>query len=98
LVPTKSKIASLNVVAAMDEAVVELTPAEGPVTPCGKCRQMIWEFCDDDTNVPVLMSDPLFSKVWFSTIGILLPAAFGPSVLGVSPRQYMARRAERLSR
>lgn len=82
----------------MDEAVVELTPAEGPVTPCGKCRQMIWEFCDDDTNVPVLMSDPLFSKVWFSTIGILLPAAFGPSVLGVSPRQYMARRAERLSR
>ena len=89
-------ITSLAVVAAPDEKKVKLAPAEAPVTCCGKCRQMIWEFCDADTNMPIFMSDPLLSRVWQTTIGLLLPAAFGPEALGISPRKYMQKRAQRV--
>lgn len=90
-------ITRLAVVAAPDEAVQELIPAEAPVTCCGKCRQMIWEFCDANLDVRILMSDPLLSRVWVTTIGKLLPAAFGPEVLGINPREYMQKRAARLA-
>lgn len=89
-----ANIVRLTVVAAPDASVVELKPAEAPVTCCGKCRQMIWEFSDKNFGLPIMMSDPLFSKVWITSIGKLLPAAFGPEVLGISPKEYMRKRAE----
>ena len=86
----------LSVVGAPDEDKVPLVPAEAPVTCCGQCRQMIWEFCNANPGVEILMSDPLLSRVWMTTIGKLLPAAFGPEALGISPRKYMEERVARL--
>lgn len=43
-------------------------------SPCGACRQVIWEFAQD-ASVPVLMIDPEGNH-HFSTIGELLPDAF----------------------
>lgn len=39
-----------------------------PCTPCGSCRQVMAEFCDDDTVV--------LSNGWETTLGALLPEAF----------------------
>lgn len=44
-------------------------------SPCGICRQVIWEFCGKDKDVPVMMMDPQ-GKFRMSTIGKLLPDAF----------------------
>lgn len=91
-----ARVTRIAVVAAKDENVVQLSPASAPVTCCGKCRQMIWEFCGGDTNVEILMSDPLLSRVWVTSIGKMLPAAFGPEVLNMDPQAYMQERQERL--
>lgn len=44
-----------------------------PVSPCGACRQVIREFCDED--VPVV-SDGKDGEVVATTVGALLPGAF----------------------
>ncbi len=51
----------------------------GGGSPCGGCRQVIWEFCGGNKDVPVFMidedesEDPMVSVM---TMGELLPAAF----------------------
>ncbi|HEX5429550.1 MAG TPA: cytidine deaminase [Patescibacteria group bacterium] len=45
-------------------------------SPCGACRQFIWEFCRGNEDVPVLMTDPDDTGRRYSTIGQLLPEAF----------------------
>lgn len=54
------------------------------VTPCGRCRQLIFEAADlygNDTRVLAANGD--LSRVQLFTIQELLPEAFGPSTLGV---------------
>lgn len=46
---------------------------EGPISPCGACRQVIAEFCD--TDMPVYLTN-LNGKVQETTVGELLPGAF----------------------
>ncbi|MGG0667579.1 cytidine deaminase [Sporosarcina koreensis] len=46
---------------------------EGPISPCGACRQVIAEFCDSD--MPVYLTN-LHGKVKETTVGELLPGAF----------------------
>ncbi|MCM3743386.1 cytidine deaminase [Sporosarcina luteola] len=46
---------------------------EGPISPCGACRQVIAEFCDSD--MPVYLTN-LNGKVLETTVGELLPGAF----------------------
>jgi len=41
--------------------------AEGPVTPCGACRQLLWEFCGD---IEVILEDRTLR------LSALLPEAF----------------------
>ncbi len=69
------------------ECVVVHTPTPHPTAPCGACRQVIFEFgpearvvtcCDGDDSVD-------------TTIDALLPGAFGPADLGVSPAAPSAR-------
>jgi cytidine deaminase len=47
------------------------------VTPCGACRQRIFEFAGKDTTV--LVAGPGGVRASFS-IGALLPEAFGPDI------------------
>lgn len=59
-------------------AVVVAGEGEHPVTPCGACRQRLREFAADAT--PVLVTDPSGLRLR-TTLGELLPHAFGPSHL-----------------
>ena len=54
---------------------------EAPVlaTPCGRCRQVINEFAAPAT--PVYVSDRSGEEVLSTTLGALLPHAFGPDRL-----------------
>jgi cytidine deaminase len=45
-----------------------------PATPCGACRQVLAEFCDD--RLPVLCAARQGGRVLRTTLGALLPRAF----------------------
>ncbi|MGB3259465.1 cytidine deaminase [Paenisporosarcina sp.] len=51
---------------------------EGPVSPCGACRQVIAEFCEP--NMPVYLIN-LKGDVQETTVAELLPGAFSPEDL-----------------
>ena len=72
-------IAAMVAAGATDIAEV-LVVAGGPalVTPCGGCRQKIAEFAPG--TAPVIFAD-LQGEKGRSTIGALLPGAFGPGHL-----------------
>ena len=52
-------------------AVIADTP--GPVSPCGACRQVMAELCDE--AMPVLLGN-LAEVVEITTVGALLPGSF----------------------
>lgn len=54
-------------------ALVVVADTEQPTTPCGACRQIIWEFCGD---IPIILATP--DRV-IDTVGAatLLPRPFG---------------------
>jgi cytidine deaminase len=55
------------------------------VTPCGRCRQVIFEASQiAKTDVRVLSCSGDLSKIMESTISELLPEAFGPANLGLA--------------
>ena len=56
--------------------IVVVGGGKGPCTPCGGCRQRLAEFARRDT--PVHMADPKGRVVLSTTLGALLPHAFGP--------------------
>lgn len=51
---------------------------DGPVSPCGACRQVIAEFCEP--NMPVYLIN-LKGDVQETTVSELLPGAFSPEDL-----------------
>ncbi len=62
-------------------------PANGsvpePITPCGFCRQVIFESSQiSDTDIKLIMSNTAKDKIIISRISSLLPLAFGPKDLG----------------
>ena len=59
-------------------AVAVVGEAAEPVTPCGGCRQRLREFAADGT--PVLVADASGLRLR-TTLGALLPHAFGPAHL-----------------
>ncbi len=60
-------------------AVAVAGEGETPVTPCGGCRQRLRELAEAST--PVLVADPSGLRLR-TTLGELLPHAFGPAHLG----------------
>lgn len=46
---------------------------DGPPVPCGACRQVLWEFCDEDFRITVV-SDGVPPREY--RLGDLLPEAF----------------------
>ncbi|MCM3710858.1 cytidine deaminase [Sporosarcina luteola] len=57
---------------------------EGPISPCGACRQVIAEFCDSD--MPVYLTN-LNGNVLETTVGELLPGAFSKEDLNYAEGQ-----------
>ncbi|MDN4607050.1 cytidine deaminase [Sporosarcina highlanderae] len=55
------------------KALAVVADTEGPVSPCGACRQVIAEFCDH--SMPVYLTN-LKGIVQSTTVGELLPGAF----------------------
>ena len=54
-------------------AIAVVADTDGPVSPCGACRQVLSEFCD--TDMPVYLSN-LKGDVMETTVGKLLPYSF----------------------
>ena len=69
---------------AVSEGVREFTSiavvadTDGPVSPCGACRQVIAEFCEP--NMPVYLIN-MKGDVHETTVAELLPGAFSPEDL-----------------
>jgi cytidine deaminase len=59
-------------------AVAVATDADTPTPPCGGCRQVLWEFGDEDTPVVAEGAKGVRAR-W--RLGELLPHAFGPDDL-----------------
>ena len=59
-------------------AVAVTTDADEPTPPCGGCRQVLWEFGDDDT---VVVAEAAGGRRERWRLGDLLPDAFGPEDL-----------------
>lgn len=63
--------------------------AAEPVTPCGSCRQMIYEASEiSGTDIEIIMSSTRKDRITISTIGELLPLPFGPKALGIDVEKY----------
>jgi cytidine deaminase len=62
-------------------ALLVLGEGPAPVTPCGGCRQKLREFGGDDTPVLVANGGGVQLR---TTLGALLPHAFGPDHLEAS--------------
>lgn len=59
-------------------ALAVVGDTEEPISPCGVCRQVILELCAPD--MPVFLGN-LKGDIRETTVGELLPFAFGPSHL-----------------
>ena len=69
-------------VAAGDRRIVEvliLTEGTEPCAPCGRCRQQLAEFARPDARIHLCGPEGLRAT---TTLGELLPLAFGPDALG----------------
>ena len=61
-------------------AVIAASPR--PVPPCGGCRQKLAEFAGPDTPVTLATTD---GALFRTTVGDLLPGAFGAAVMPAGP-------------
>ena len=61
-------------------AVIAASPR--PVPPCGGCRQKLAEFAGPDTPVTLATTD---GALFRTTVGDLLPGAFGAADMPVAP-------------
>lgn len=60
-----------------------------PVSPCGDCRQMLYESSQiADKDLEIIMSTTNKESIIISSIEELLPFAFGPKDLGVDISKY----------
>lgn len=59
-------------------SIAVVADTDGPVSPCGACRQVIAEFCEP--NMPVYLIN-LKGDVLETTVAELLPGAFSPEDL-----------------
>ncbi|QUW22221.1 cytidine deaminase [Sporosarcina sp. Marseille-Q4063] len=57
---------------------------DGPISPCGACRQVIAEFCDGE--MPVYLTN-LKGDVMETTVAELLPGAFSKEDLAYARKQ-----------
>jgi cytidine deaminase len=66
------------------KALVVVADTEGPVSPCGACRQVMAEFCEG--FMPVYLTN-LKGDVLETTVAELLPGAFSKEDLSYAAKQ-----------
>ena len=66
------------------KALAVVGDTEGPISPCGACRQVIAEFCDG--AMPVYLTN-LKGEVLETTVAELLPGAFSKEDLVYAAKQ-----------
>lgn len=66
------------------KALAVVGDTEGPISPCGACRQVIAEFCEGD--MPVYLTN-LKGDVFETTVAELLPGAFSKEDLAYAEKQ-----------
>lgn len=66
------------------KALAVVGDTEGPVSPCGACRQVIAEFCDG--TMPIYLTN-LKGEVLETTVAGLLPGAFSKEDLAYAAKQ-----------
>ncbi len=59
-------------------AIAIVCSGKNPAAPCGVCRQVLREFCEDD--MPIVFAN-INREMVESTLGELLPNSFGPEDL-----------------
>lgn len=64
------------------EAVAVIGPGAAPVTPCGRCRQVLHELAELGGTDPVIWCAGAGGEVLEVRLSELLPHAFGPGSLG----------------
>ena len=65
-------------------ALAVVGDTDGPISPCGACRQVLAEFCDG--NMPVYLTN-LKGNVLETTVSELLPGAFTTEDLDYAAKQ-----------
>ncbi len=77
---------SIAIIAKTDERALDM-----PIVPCGRCRQMLYEFSElADVDTEVIMSNSMMDQVIIASISELLPQAFGPKDFGLDIKQYVS--------
>ena len=71
---------AVNAGARRFRALAIVTGSRTPATPCGACRQVLAEFCDD--RLPVFCGTRTGASVKRTTLGNLLPQAFRLKTVG----------------
>ena len=65
------------------------TPTKDFTAPCGSCRQMIFEASQiSGTDIEIILSNTDKTKIGITSIGELLPYAFGPEDLGIDLQKW----------
>lgn len=73
-------LTAVAVIGGAPDASGKATPGAEPVTPCGRCRQVLNEIAQLGGNDPVVLCIGA-DEVVETTLAALLPRAFGPSNL-----------------
>ncbi|MBI2633122.1 MAG: cytidine deaminase [Parcubacteria group bacterium] len=76
-------VAIINMLHDCDSHIIRalcVVTETGEYPPCGECRQRIWEFADGNKELPIIFADAQ-GNYKTTTIGNLLPFAFGPEAL-----------------
>lgn len=61
-----------------------LNSSGDPVTPCGRCRQMIYEASQvSGRNIEIICANTALTSIILTSISELLPLPFGPNDLGL---------------
>ena len=78
---TRGGLLAVAVIGGAPGASREATPGPEPVTPCGRCRQVLNEIAQLGGTDPMVLCIGA-NEVGETTLAALLPMAFGPASLG----------------
>lgn len=71
------------------DRVIDALVCYGPYSgvPCAECRQVIWEFCDNNPDV-LIIGATTEGEIELMTIGEIYPYAYGPATKGIDCKKY----------